>query len=132
MRTDKLGQRINIDNRGKIGRGGGFGFIRYGKNFFGLNCPLFGVWQKKYYYGKPYLCRQVMKGSTNHRYLAQQNWRYTHAFAVYLWQNMETEQKEVYRILGIPFALPAYQMWLKKFLREKPHKFGHVYFGYGF
>ena len=32
MKIDKLGQRINIDNRGKLGRSGGFGRISFGYN----------------------------------------------------------------------------------------------------
>lgn len=132
MRTDKLGQRINIDNRGKLGRGCGFSRVAFGYNTFGNYSFFFGIHQKHYYYGKPYLCNMRFYRPTNPRTVGQQNWRAVHAYGVFLWQNFSSELKETYELLGGKLKLPGYNVFLSNFLKVKPRGFGAVYFGYGF
>lgn len=130
MRIDKLGQRIDADIRGKVGRGGGFGRLCFGYNTFGLYSIYFGIFSKKYYFGKPYISKMKFYRPTNPQTIRQQNWRVIHAYGTFLWQNKDTEQQEPYKLRAYRLKMTGYNLWLSRWLKQPTGGFGQIMFGY--
>lgn len=132
MLIDKLGERLNIDMRGKVGRGGGFGRVCFGYNNFGLYSFFFGIYTKKLTKNGKRISKMKFYRSKNPRTLFQQNWRAVYAYAVLLWQQEKEEIKAIFNENAKRKKISGYNLYVKEFLGKKPHGFGKVKFGYGF
>ena len=129
MRADGLLKMYSLDARGKFGRGGGFGRISFGYNYFGFYSIFSGIYQKKYYYGEPYISKSKFYRPTNPQTLKQQNWRYVNAYGVYLWQNFDSETKIFWNENGRIKKMSGYNAWLSYWLKNPTFGFGLILFG---
>lgn len=130
MRTGGMGKLLSMDARGKFGWSGGFGRIAFGYTRFGFYSWYAGIYQKKYYFGKPYISRMKFYRPTNPQTVKQQNWRAVHAYAVALWQAFETSVKTAYNKRAQRKKMSGYNLWLSEYLGYPTHGFGAILFGY--
>jgi hypothetical protein len=131
MRTGAMGKLLSLDARGKFGWSGGFGRLAFGYTRLGFYSWWAGIYSKKYYYGKPYISRMKFYRPTNPRTILQQNWRAVHAYATYLWRSFDPETQEPYEMKGKRAKMTGYNFFLSYFLKNRPHGFGAIYFGWG-
>jgi len=116
MRADGLMKLNSLDSRGKFGRGGGFGRISFGYNFFAFYSIYSGIYQKKYYFGVPYISKSKFYRPTNPRTVAQQAHRSVFADGMTAWSSLDPETKESYRIQGRPLKLSGMNFFLRQYL----------------
>jgi hypothetical protein len=116
MRADGLKKMLSEDARGKFGRGGGFGRIAFGYNFFGFYSEFSGIYQKHYYCGKPYISKMKFYRPSNPRTDKQQAWRNKFASGMQAWGALEPEVKEQWSIKAKKERIPAYSLFLRQYL----------------
>lgn len=115
--------------RGQAGRSGGYGFISFGKNWFGTDVFNLGVYRKavkgyNQYSGPPtpgnssyyVLCRTYTP--TNPRTTIQQANRQKIADAVSAWQSLTTEQKANYNQKGARHNRRGYNLYIQEYLKS--------------
>lgn len=115
--------------RGQMGRSAGFGFISFGKNWFGNQAFNLGVYRKavkgyNQYTGPPtpgnktyyVLCRSY--NPTNPQTEDQQANRQKIADAVSAWQDLTTEQKANYNQKGSRFNRRGYNVFIQEYLKS--------------
>lgn len=120
----------SFDARGKFGYAGGFGRISFGYNRFGFYHWLCGIYQKKYFYGKPHISRMRFYRPTNPQSLTQQNWRAVCAYGVVLWQGYSDPQKLFYNRLAKNLRMSGYNVHLTRWLGRPNFGFGKTTFSY--
>ena len=114
MRADGLDKMLSEDARGKFGRGGGFGRIALGYNFFGAYDKFSGIYSKKYYYGKPYISKMKFYRPTNPRTTKQQAWRTVFANGMHAWGLLDPETKEQWNLKAKRLKIPGYSLYLRE------------------
>ena len=95
-----MGKLLSLDARGKFGYSGGFGRITFGYTRLGFYSWWCGIYQKKYYYGEPYISRSKFYRPTNPRTELQQSWRAVVASGWDEWNTFDTETKKEWRLRG--------------------------------
>lgn len=100
MRTGNLGKLYSLDARGKFGYSGGFGRIAFGYTRLGFYNWFCGIYQKKYFYGKPFISRSKFYRPTNPQTELQQAWRGVVASGWDEWNTFTAEKKEEYKKIG--------------------------------
>lgn len=130
MHTGSMGKLLSLDARGSFGRSGGFGRIAFGFTYLGYYEWYAGIYQKKYYFGKPYISRMKFYRPTNPRTLKQQNWRAVCANGWTYWNSLTIEQKENYRIEGIKKRMSGANCFMSFWLKNPSRGFGNILFGY--
>ncbi len=118
MRAEIVDNGGIIDIRGKLGRGGGFGRVTFGYNFFGFYSMYSGIYQKKYYFGTPYISKMKFYRPTNPRTESQQAWRAIFADGKSAWSSLDPETKEQYRLKGQRRKMTGMNFFLSKYLKE--------------
>lgn len=130
MRVTGLFKMISLDARGKFGRSGGFGRVSFGYNYFGFYSIYAGIYQKKYYYGKPYLSKSKFYRPTNPQTVKQQNWRAVHAWGTYQWQNLDSEIKHEYNERAKIKRIEGYNLFMSEWLKPASTGFGRIVFSH--
>jgi len=130
MRAGTMGKLHSMDGRGKFGYSGGFGRIAFGYTRLGFYHWLCGIYQKKYYYGKPHISRQRFTWGSNPRTLAQQNWRFVLAYGLVLWRALDSAQKLKYNKRAKGKIMSGYNLFLREWLQYPTVGFGSMLFGY--
>lgn len=118
MRAEGMKKLLSLDARGTFGRGGGFGRVALGYNFFGFYSEYSGIYQKKYYYGVPYISKMKFYRPTNPQTPAQQNWRAIFAYGWILWRDLTDEEREYYRIQGKKMHMGPANAFMKVYLKR--------------
>ncbi len=118
MRAEIVDGAEIIDIRGKIGRGGGFGRIALGYNFFGFYSKYSGIYQKKYYFGKPYISKMKFFRPTNPQTVPQQAWRAVFADGKNAWDILDAPTKEIYRKKGQRKKMSGYNYFQSEYLKS--------------
>lgn len=130
MRTGNLGKLLSIDARGSFGRSGAFGRIAFGFTWLGYYSWYAGIYQKKYYYGKPYISRQKFYRPTNPRTDKQQSWRAVCAYGWVLWNSLTDEQKKEYYEKAKVRRISGPNLFMSLWLKNPTWGFGMALFGY--
>ena len=116
MHTGAMGKCYSLDCRGKFGYSGRFGRIAFGYTRLGFYNWYCGIYQKKYYFGKPYLSRMKFYRPTNNQKPQQQLWRGQIRSGVLEWQSFSTSQKKVYNIRAKSRGMSGYNLFLRDWL----------------
>lgn len=124
-----VGEMFALSMRGQVGRSGGFGFISFGKNWFGTEVFNLGIYRKatkgyNQYTGPPtpgqqsyyVMCRTYTP--TNPQTIEQQANRQKIADAVSAWQGLTTEQKANYNRNGTRFNRRGYNVFIQEYLKS--------------
>ena len=130
MRTGNMGKLLSLDSRGKFGYSGGFGRIAFGYTRLGFYNWYCGIYQKKYFYGKPFISRSKFYRPTNPRTIKQQNWRAVCAYAWVLWALVDPAIKEKYKLRGAMNHMTGPNAFMSEWLKTPTHGFGNILFGY--
>lgn len=130
MRIGGFYKIMSVHVRGKFGRGGGFGRISLGYNFFGFYSIYSGIWQKKYHYGKPYQSKMRFYRPTNPRTVKQQNWRAVCAYGWVLYNSLTLEEKSVYAQKSKELAMSGGNLFMSDWLKSPTSGFGRIFCGY--
>lgn len=130
MRVTGTSKLLSIDARGKFGRSGGFGRIAFGYNFFGFYSWYAGIYQKRYFYGEPYLSKSKFYRPTNPKTLVQMNWRYTYSWGIYLWQNLDLKTKKSYNKRALKKKMSGYNLFISEWLKYPTCGFGKIIFSH--
>lgn len=118
MRTGALGKGMSLDARGKFARGGGFGRISFGYNYFGFYSWYSGIYQKLYIWGKPYISRKKFNWGSNPQTEVQQLWRSVIASGVLEWQSFTSDQKLSYNARARGLTMSGYNLFLREWLNS--------------
>lgn len=118
MRAEIVDNGEIIDIRGQLGRGGGFGRIALGYNFFGFYSKYSGIYQKKYYFGTPYISKMKFYRPTNPQTVPQQAWRAVFADGKIAWSALDPEAKEQYRLKGQRRKMSGYNFFQSEYLKS--------------
>jgi len=118
MRTGTMGKLLSLDARGKFGFSGGFGRIAFGYNRLGFYNWYCGMYQKKYYYGKPHISRQRFAWGKNNQLEKQQLWRGVFADGKVAYDNLTNEDKQIWRIRGGKRRLTGYNCYMSEWLKD--------------
>lgn len=118
MRTSIKSRGGILDIRGSLGKGGGFGRVTFGYNYIGYYSWYSGIYQKKYYYGKPYISKMKFYRSTNPQTPAQQAWRAVFATAKGQWDLLSPETKEIYRLKGAIKKMTGMNIFISEYLKS--------------
>jgi len=116
MKINKLGQRINIDNRGKLGRAGGFGRISFGYNTFGLYSFFYGIYKLHATKGHKELNKTRFYRPTNPNSEKQQYWRTCYKNGIIAWQHLHPSAKLKCNNAAKKFSYSGFNLYLKKYL----------------
>jgi len=112
------GRRLNsLSVTKKFGRGGGFGKICFGYNFFGFYSIFSGIYQKKYYYGKPYISKSKFYRPTNPRTTAQQAWRAVFSASWVAWRALDSDTQEIYKKKGALKKMGGANLFISEYLK---------------
>jgi len=130
MHTGAMGKVMSGDARGSFGWSGGLGRLMCGFNRLGFYNWYCGIYQKKYLWGKPYISRERFYRPTNTRMLAQQNWRYTCAYAWTLWALVEPEVREQWRLKGVLKHITGPNFYMSCWLKLPTGGLGRTFLGY--
>lgn len=132
MRADGLEKLNSLDARGKFGFSGGFGRITFGYFRFGFYSKFSGIYSKKYYYGEPYISRMKFYRPTNPQTIKQQNWRAICAYAWVLWADVDSDQREQYRLQADKLGITGPNLFMSKWLKNRHGGFGNILFSYNY
>ncbi len=130
MRTGNMGKLLSLDARGKFGYSGAFGRLAFGYNRFGFYSWWCGIYQKKYYFGKPYISRMKFYRPTNPRTLKQQNWRMVASYMWVLWASFDDETKEQWKIRGNQNGYTGANAFMSQWLKNPTGGFGKILFSW--
>ena len=130
MRVTGTSKLLSLDARGKFGRSGGFGRIAFGYTYLGFYSWYAGIYQKRYFYGEPYLSKSKFYRPINPQTLKQQNWRFVCSYGVYLWQNLDLELKNKYNERAKKKKMSGYNLFISEWLKTSTSGFGRILFGY--
>jgi len=125
--SDKI---AGLDIRGTFGYSGAFGRIAFGFNRFGFYDWRCGIYQKKYYFGKPYISKMKFYRSSNPRTLAQQNWRAVCAYAWILWADVSAPARKSLAERGAKIGITGANLFMSEWLSTPTYGFGKILFGY--
>ena len=100
MRCGNMGKLLSLDARGRFGYSGGFGRIAFGYTRLGFYSWWCGTYQKKYYYGKPFICRQRITWGRNNKHELQQAWRAVVASGWEQWATFDADTKFAWKRRG--------------------------------
>jgi len=116
MRVGQMGKLLSLDARGKFGYSGGFGRVAFGYTRLGFYNWYCGIYQKRYYYGKPYISRSKFYRPVNPKTVKQQEWRAVFASAMHAWGELDIETKEIWKIKAKREKLPGYSLFTREYL----------------
>ena len=100
MHAGSMGKILSMDARGRFGFSGGFGRLSFGDNRFGYYSWYAGIYQKKYYFGKPYISRQKFYRPRNPQTELQQAWRAVVTSGWDAYNELTTNEKNEYKRLA--------------------------------
>jgi len=118
MRAEIVDEKYVIDIRGTLGRGGGFGRVAFGYNFFAFYSRYSGIYSKKYYYGTPYISKMKFYRPTNPQTELQQAWRAVFAEAKSAWSVLSDQTKEIYRLKGQKKKMTGMNLYISEYLNS--------------
>lgn len=118
MRVEGLDKLNSLDARGRFGYGGGFGRLSFGFNRFGFYSKFCGIYQKKYYYGVPYISKMKMYRPTNPRTAPQQNWRAVFNAGVNAWFALDAESKDIWRRRAKNLHMTGFNKFMSEYLQS--------------
>jgi hypothetical protein len=118
MRTGNLGKMLSIDARGRFGYSGAFGRLALGYNRFGWYNLYAGVYQKRYFYGKPYISRSRITWGGNPQTEKQQLWRGVFADGKIAYNALTEGGEKFYRLWGATTGLTAYNKFMSEYLKD--------------
>jgi hypothetical protein len=118
MRTGNMGKLLSLDARGQFGYSGGLGRIALGYNRLGFYSWWCGIYQKKYFYGKPFISRMKFYRPTNPRTVPQQAWRAVMAQAVSSWQSLDNTTKLRYNKRSNGRHMTGFNLYIKDYLES--------------
>jgi hypothetical protein len=130
MRTGTMGKLLSLDARGKFGYSGGFGRIAFGYTRLGFYNWYCGIYQKRYYYGKPYISKSKFYSSTGGNTLKQINNRAVLAYMWVLWAFVDQKIKEKYKINGAKIGITGANFFMSEWLKTPTSGFGSMLLGY--
>lgn len=130
MRTGNMGKLLSLDARGSFGRSGAFGRIAFGHTWLGYYSWYAGIYQKKYYYGKPYISRMKFYRPSNPRTVSQQNWRAVCAYGWVMWRLLSDSEKQEWQKIGDRKRISAANAFMSWWLKTPTSGLGYTYFGY--
>jgi hypothetical protein len=130
MRTGSMGKLLSLDARGKFGYSGGFGRVAFGYTRLGFYNWYCGIYQKRYYYGTPYISRSKFYRSTGGNTLRQQNNRAVLAYMWVIWATVDIETKKQYRLRGATKGITGPNLFMSEWLKTPTGGFGKILFGY--
>lgn len=119
-----MGKLLSLDARGKFGYSGGFGRIAFGYNRFGFYNWFCGIYQKKYFFGRPFISRMKFYRPTNPRTELQQNWRAVCALAVSGWQGLDENTKQMWNKRAKGYHMSGYNLFTKEYLNANKSVLG--------
>jgi len=96
----------------------GFGFNEYGDSKYGEDNTRWGVYQKRSENGKSFYIRMPFMTPANPKTATQQNWRQVFTDGVIAWQNLTSEQQQVYNKRASKLNLAGYNLFLKEYLNS--------------
>lgn len=117
MRADGELKMYSDDARGKYGRGGGFGRIALGYNFFGFYSIFSGIYSKKYYYGKPYISKMKFYRPKNNQLEKQQIWRGVFRDGHNVWLTFDLETKMYWRKRAKNCNMTGFNKFMSEYLK---------------
>jgi len=118
MRAEIVNDATVLDMRGTLGRGGGFGRVTFGYNWFGFYSKYFGIYSRKYYYGEAYISKMKFYRPTNPQTIVQQAWRSVFADGKSAWGVLNAQTKEIYRKKGMKLKMTGMNAYLSEYLKE--------------
>jgi len=113
-----MGKLLSLDARGKFGYSGGLGRIALGYTRLGFYNWYCGIYQKKYYFGKPYISRMKFYRPTNNQMETQQLWRGVLADGIIAWRALTSEQKKSFNKRAIGKTMSGYNLFLSEYLNS--------------
>ena len=130
MRTGNMGKLLSLDARGKFGYAGAFGRLSFGYNRFGFYSWWCGIYQKRYYYGKPYISRARFYRPKNTYTIKRQNWRMILAYSLIVWRSFSDVQKKQLDKKAIGKHMTGYNYFNSDWLKNRRGGFGKILFSY--
>lgn len=118
MRTGALGKLYSLDARGKFGYSGGLGRLALGYNRLGFYNWFCGIYQKKYYYGKPFISRSKFYRPKNPKTVKQQAWRSVYADSIIAWRTLDDNIKLLYNKRACGQRMSGYNLFQKEYLNN--------------
>ena len=119
MHAGAMGKLYSMDGRGKFGYSGGFGRIAFGYTRLGFYNWFCGIYQKKYYYGKPYIARQRFAWGSNPQTERQQSWRVVVKNGVIAWRALDAPTKKKWNKLASGRRMSGYNAFLSDYLNQR-------------
>jgi len=119
MRTGTLGKLLSIDARGRFGYSGGFGRIAFGDTRLGFYNWYCGIYQKKYYYGKPFISRMKFYRPTNPQTETQQAWRALIQQGWDFYRALSDDQKLNYKVRSKNLHMTGPNLFMSEFLKAR-------------
>lgn len=116
MLADGIGKGMSLDVRGKFSKGGGFGRVAFGYNYFGFYTVYAGIYQKLHLNGKTYISRKKFNWGSNPQTELQQTWRGVLADAVAEWQSFDSAVKLSYNQRAKNLTMSGYNLFLREYL----------------
>jgi hypothetical protein len=121
MHVEPMGKGMSLDARGTFGYSGAFGRIAFGFNRFGFYHWYCGIYQKKYYFGKPYISKEKFYRPTNPQTERQMLWRGVVTSGHNEWASFDIETKEQYRLRARGLPMTGYNLFMREWLNS--HKY---------
>jgi hypothetical protein len=125
-----LDKALSVDARGKFGKSGGFGAIRFSYNIFGFHTKYAGIYSRKLTKTGWGISLEKFYNSENPRTIKQQNWRSIFKFLRGLWYELDAEQKKNWRLLGARKRMTGFNALMSDQLKNPRGGFGNVLFSW--
>jgi len=130
MPVNNIDKLLSIDARGAFGFSGGFGKIRFGFNRFGFYTKYAGIYSKQNNKAPFAISLKQHYRPTNPQTIHQQNWRFTLAYAWFLWSNVSAIDKEKWRLKGLDKYMSGSNAFTSNFLKNPTGGFGKILFSF--
>lgn len=118
MRADGLDKLLSMSAHGRFGYAGGFGRISFGYNRFGFYSKFCGIYQKKFYYGVPYISKQKFYRPTNPQTEAQQLWRDVFKAGRVAWASLDPETQEQWVYRARKLHMTGFNKFMSEYLNQ--------------
>ena len=118
MRCGNMGKLLSLDARGRFGYSGGFGRVAFGYTRLGFYNWYCGIYQKRYYYGEPYISKSKFYSSTGGNTERQQYMRGLITTGWAEWATFDAETKLAWRQRGAKRHITGPNCFMSEWLNQ--------------
>lgn len=130
MLCSNLQKGMSVDARGKFGKSGGFGNLRFSYNMFGFHTSFAGIYSRKKLRNGWGLSLEKFYNSTNPQTTKQQNWRAIFKFLRGTWYALSDPARERWRKIGAKKNMTGFNALMSENLKSPYGGFGNILFSW--